>query len=277
MDGKEVARRVRAEVADRAQALSQAGAAPGLSVVLVGDDPASHVYVGRKEKAALKAGIRGATHRLPESATTEEVLALVQSLNDDPTVHGILVQLPLPRAVDTDLVLDAVHPSKDVDGFHPANAGLLASGLDAIAPCTPSGIMRILEEYGVDCNGKDAVVIGRSRIVGRPMAALLTNANATVTLCHSRTHDLQGHARRADILIVAVGRPEMVTADWVKPGAVVIDVGINRTDEGTLVGDVDYASVEPIAGHLTPVPGGVGPMTIATLLSNTCLLAERGG
>lgn len=277
MDGKEVARRVRAEVADRATASARAGVIPGLSVILVGDDPASHVYVGRKEKAAAKAGIHGTTHRLPETASTAEVLTQVRALNDDPSVHGILVQLPLPKAVDTEAVLDAVEPAKDVDGFHPVNAGRLASGLDAIAPCTPSGIMRLLREYGVDCAGKDAVIIGRSRIVGRPMAALLTNANATVTLCHSRTQDLQSHARRADILIVAVGRPEMVTADWVKPGAVVIDVGINRTAEGGLVGDVDYASVLGVAGHLTPVPGGVGPMTIATLLSNTCILAERVG
>ena len=277
MDGKEVARRVRAEVAQRASACAQSGVTPGLSVILVGDDPASQVYVGRKEKAASKAGINSKTHRLPDTATTDEVLALVSSLNADSSVHGILVQLPLPKAIDTELVLDSVHPSKDVDGFHPGNAGLLASGLDAIAPCTPSGIMRILKEYGVECSGKDAVVIGRSRIVGRPMAALLTNANATVTLCHSRTADLRAHARRADILVVAVGRPEMVTADWVKPGAVVIDVGINRTAEGTLVGDVDYNSVAGVAGHLTPVPGGVGPMTIATLLSNTCILAERVG
>lgn len=277
MDGKEVAKRVRAEVADRAAARALSGVSPGLSVVLVGDDPASHVYVSRKEKAAAKAGIRGRTHRLPETATTAEVLGLVASLNSDETVHGILVQLPLPGGIDTEAVLDAVRPDKDVDGFHPANAGMLASGLDAIAPCTPSGIMRMLAEYGVDCSGKDAVIIGRSRIVGRPMAALLTNANATVTLCHSRTQDLRAHARRADILIVAVGRPEMVTADWVKPGAVVVDVGINRTDDGRLVGDVHYASVLSVAGHLTPVPGGVGPMTIATLLSNTCVLAERVG
>ncbi len=277
MDGKEVARRVRAEVAERSAKRAQAQGAPGLAVVLVGDAPASHVYVGRKEKAAAKAGIQGTTHRLPESASTDEVLALVAKLNADDAVHGILVQLPLPQGVDTERVLDSVLPSKDVDGFHPANAGLLASGLDAIAPCTPSGIMRMLDEYGVDCSGKDAVVIGRSRIVGRPMAALLTNANATVTICHSRTADLRAHARRADILIVAVGRPEMVTADWVKPGAVVVDVGINRTEAGTLVGDVDFASVAKVAGHLTPVPGGVGPMTIATLLSNTCDLAERAG
>jgi methylenetetrahydrofolate dehydrogenase (NADP+)/methenyltetrahydrofolate cyclohydrolase len=277
MDGKEVARRVRAEVAERAAALRARGIVPGLAVVLVGDDPASHVYVGRKEKAAAKAGIAGATHRLPAEVSTADVLATVEALNGDPAVHAILVQLPLPSQVDTEAVLDAVAPAKDVDGFHAVNAGRLASGIDAIAPCTPAGIMRMLREHGVECSGKDAVIIGRSRIVGRPMAALLTNAHATVTICHSRTADLAAHARRADILVVAVGRPEMVTGDWVKPGAVVIDVGINRTESGGLVGDVDYESVCEVASLVTPVPGGVGPMTIATLLANTCRLAEGGG
>jgi methylenetetrahydrofolate dehydrogenase (NADP+)/methenyltetrahydrofolate cyclohydrolase len=277
MDGKAVARRVREEVAERASALRARGIVPGLAVVLVGDDPASLVYVGRKEKAAVKAGIVGTTHPLPAEVSTADVLSLVETLNGDPAVHAILVQLPLPSQVDTEAVLDAVTPAKDVDGFHAVNAGRLASGIDAIAPCTPVGIMRMLEEYDIDCSGKDAVIIGRSRIVGRPMAALLTNAHATVTICHSRTADLPGHARRADILIVAVGRPEMVKGDWVKPGAVVIDVGINRTEAGGLVGDVDYESVSGVASLVTPVPGGVGPMTIATLLANTCRLAEGGG
>jgi len=211
---------------------------------------------------------------MPASTPQEAILQKIGELNEDPAVHGILVQLPLPGGVDSDVVLDAIDPAKDVDGFHPVNMGRLAAGLDGIAPCTPKGIMRLLAEYDVPISGRTAVVIGRSRIVGRPMASLLTTASATVTLCHSRTRNLEAHAREADILVAAVGRPEMVTGEWVKPGAVVIDVGINRLPDGRLVGDVDMESVMGVAGLVTPVPGGVGPMTVAMLLSNTCTLAE---
>ena len=273
IDGKAVAAKVRVEVAERAAALKAQGVQPGLAVVLVGDDPASQTYVRFKERACEKAGIASTTHRLSGDTPQAGILEVVSALNGDPAVHGILVQLPLPAGIDTDAVLDAISPEKDVDGFHPVNMGRLSAGLDAIAPCTPKGIMRLLEEYDVPLSGKDAVVLGRSRIVGKPIAALLTNANATVTLCHSRTRDQREVSLRADVLVAAVGIPGLVTRDWVKPGAVVIDVGINRLDDGRLVGDV-AEDVLDTAGLLTPVPGGVGPMTVAMLLSNTCTLAE---
>jgi methylenetetrahydrofolate dehydrogenase (NADP+) / methenyltetrahydrofolate cyclohydrolase len=276
LDGKAIAQKVRQEVAQGAADFKQKyGRAPGLNVVLAGDDPASVVYVRNKEKAAAEAGIAGFVHRLPESVSEAELLALVRNLNEDPAVDGILVQLPVPDQVRTGAVLDTIEPRKDVDGFHPVNVGMLWSGGDALVPCTPRGILRLIAEAGAELKGARAVVVGRSNIVGKPVAALLLAGHATVTLAHSRTRDLPGVCREADILVVAVGRAKMVQADWVKPGAVVLDVGMNRDEAGKLCGDVDFASVEPVAGSITPVPGGVGPMTIAMLLENTLLAARR--
>jgi methylenetetrahydrofolate dehydrogenase (NADP+)/methenyltetrahydrofolate cyclohydrolase len=267
-------------------ALRERGITPGLTVVLVGDDPASAVYVGAKEKASREAGMAGETIRLPATISQAQLLALVDQLNADPAVHGILVQMPLPRQIDPDTVISRIRPDKDVDGFHPVNVGKVLIGqTDGFAPCTPSGVQRMLVHYNVETRGADCVVIGRSTIVGKPMAALMVQsgegADATVTVCHSRTRDLASHTRRADILIVAAGKPRMITADMVKPGAVVIDVGMNRipdasTKSGTrLVGDVDFESVRKVASLITPVPGGVGPMTIAMLLRNTVRAAQR--
>jgi methylenetetrahydrofolate dehydrogenase (NADP+)/methenyltetrahydrofolate cyclohydrolase len=286
IDGTALARKIRAEVATDVAALRARGVTPGLSVVLVGDDPASAVYVGAKEKASREAGMAGETIRLPASTSQAELLALVEQLNQDERVHGILVQMPLPRQIDPDTVIRHIRPDKDVDGFHPVNVGKLLIGYtDGFAPCTPAGVQRMLVEYGVETRGANVVVIGRSTIVGKPMAALMmqsgAGADATVTVCHSRTRDLASHTRNADILIVAAGRPRMVTADMVKPGAVVIDVGMNRiadatTKSGTrLVGDVDFEGVRQVASLITPVPGGVGPMTIAMLLRNTVRAAQR--
>jgi len=270
IDGKSIAAALRAEVAARVAALPYR---PGLAVVLVGDDPASAVYVRSKDRAAHQAGIDAHTIRLPADTTEPALLAQIARLNADRAVDGILVQLPLPETIRTEAVIDAIDPAKDVDGFHPVNAGLLASGRAGLVPCTPKGVMRLLASAGVPTVGARALVLGRSTIVGRPMAALLTGADATVTLAHSRTRDLPAECRRADILVAATGRPEMVRADWVKPGATIIDVGINRLPDGRLVGDVAYAEVLPLAGAITPVPGGVGPMTIACLLENTVLAA----
>jgi methylenetetrahydrofolate dehydrogenase (NADP+)/methenyltetrahydrofolate cyclohydrolase len=286
INGAELAKKIRAEVAADVVALREKGVVPGLTVVLVGEDPASAVYVGAKEKASREAGMAGETIRLAASTTQAQLLALVEQLNQDDHVHGILVQMPLPRQIDPDTVIRHIRPDKDVDGFHPVNVGKLLIGhTDGFAPCTPAGVQRMLVEYGVETKGADVVVIGRSTIVGKPMAALMMQAgpgaDATVTVCHSRTRDLASHTRRADILIVAAGRPRMVTAGMVKPGAVVIDVGMNRiadatTKSGTrLVGDVDFESVRQVASLITPVPGGVGPMTIAMLLRNTVRAAQR--
>ena len=286
IDGAGLARSIRVEVAAEVAALVARGVVPGLVVVLVGADPASAVYVAAKEKASREAGMAGETIRLPVDTTQAELLALIERLNADDTVHGILVQMPLPRHIDPDTVIRHVRPDKDVDGFHPVNVGKLLIGhTDGFAPCTPAGVQRMLLAYGVETRGADCVVIGRSTIVGKPMAALLmqagAGADATVTVCHSRTRDLAAHTRRADILIVAAGRARMVTADMVKPGAVVIDVGMNRiadptTKSGTrLVGDVDFDGVRRVASLITPVPGGVGPMTIAMLLHNTVRAAAR--
>jgi len=276
IDGKAVAAALRAELAARVAALPYR---PGLAVVLVGDDAASAVYVRAKDRAAQQAGIAAQTIRLPADTTEPALLAQIARLNADRAVDGILVQLPVPRGIRTEAVIDAIDPAKDVDGFHPVNAGLLASGRAGLVPCTPKGIMRLLAAAGVALSGARALVLGRSTIVGRPMAALLLAADATVTIAHSRTADLPAECRRADILIAATGRPEMVRADWVKPGATVIDVGINRLPDGRLVGDVAFAEVFPVAAAITPVPGGVGPMTIACLLENTVLAAaaRRGG
>ncbi|MBP9202590.1 MAG: bifunctional 5,10-methylenetetrahydrofolate dehydrogenase/5,10-methenyltetrahydrofolate cyclohydrolase [Kofleriaceae bacterium] len=268
LDGAALAATVRAEVATRAAALRARGHAPTLAVVLVGDDPASAVYVKAKTRAALEAGVDPVDHRLPASTSQAELLALVATLNADPSVDGILVQLPLPRGLDTDAVIAAIDPAKDVDGLHPINLGLLAQGRPRFVPCTPRGCMHLLAHAGVDLTGARAVVLGRSVLVGKPMALLLTNSNATVTLCHSHTRGLADEVRRATVVIAAIGRPHMVEASWIADGAVVIDVGINRTGDGKLVGDVAPAAVERAAA-VTPVPRGVGPMTIACLLENT--------
>ncbi|PYP75550.1 MAG: bifunctional 5,10-methylene-tetrahydrofolate dehydrogenase/5,10-methylene-tetrahydrofolate cyclohydrolase [Gemmatimonadetes bacterium] len=286
MDGALLAQKVRTEVAADVAALRQRGVVPGLTVVLVGDDPASAVYVGGKEKASREAGMAGETIRLPATTSQAELLALVERLNADDSVHGILVQMPLPKQIDPDTVINHILPQKDVDGFHPVNVGKLLIGhTDGFVPCTPAGIQRLLGEYAVRTTGAECVVIGRSTIVGKPMAALMIQsgplADATVTLCHSRTRDLAAHTRRADILIVAAGRTRLVTAEMVKPGAVVIDVGMNRIDDPTsrtgtrLVGDVDFDGVRRVASLITPVPRGVGPMTIAMLLRNTVRAAQR--
>ncbi len=268
LDGKQLAAAVRAEVAARVATLSYR---PGLTVVLVGDDPASRVYVKSKDKAATDAGLHARTLRLPATTTEAELLRVVRELNDDPEVDGILVQLPLPGALKASeqAVIDALDPAKDVDGLTVTNAGRLANNMPGLVPCTPKGSMKLLALSGVVLKGARAVVLGRSVLVGRPVAALLTSADATTTIAHSRTRDLAGECRSADILVAAVGRPEMVPGEWVKPGAVVIDVGINRLEDGRLVGDVAYESCAAVASAITPVPGGVGPMTIACLLENT--------
>ena len=271
IDGRALALKVRAEVAADVAAF---GAPVCLATILVGDDPASHVYVGSKHKASHEAGIESRDHRFPAATPEPEILDLIAELNADEGVDGILVQLPLPDHMDEPTVLRAVEPAKDVDGFHPLNAGLLYLGEPFLTPATPSGVMVMLAEHGVELKGKDAVVIGRSEIVGKPMAMMLLAEHATVTICHSRTADLEEHARRADILVAAVGRERLVTVDMVKPGAVVIDVAMNRNADGKLVGDVDPA-VSEVASLMTPVPGGVGPMTIAMLLRNTLTAAQH--
>jgi methylenetetrahydrofolate dehydrogenase (NADP+)/methenyltetrahydrofolate cyclohydrolase len=274
IDGKAVSARVRAEVkADVESFVTEHGTSPGLATVLVGDDPASHVYVGNKIKACEEAGIRSIHHGIPADTSQADLLGLVADLNTDDSVDGILVQMPLPDGLDPDPVIAAIDPSKDVDGLTATSAGLLAQGRPGLVSCTPQGVMELLRVAGAEVSGADAVVVGRSILVGRPMAALLTNASATVTVCHSRTRDLAGVCSRADILIAAVGSPGMVKGDWVKPGATVIDVGINRTEHG-LVGDVEFDGASERAGAITPVPGGVGPMTIALLLRNTLTAAQ---
>ncbi len=276
LDGKKMSAEIRTAIKEKVVLLKEKGIVPGLAVILVGDNPASKVYVGQKEKGCLEAGFASFLHRMPETTSQEELLALIDKLNADKTVHGILVQLPLPRQIDPDTVLAAIRPEKDVDGFHPVNIGRLVAGLPASEPCTPKGILRLLKSTGIPLAGKEAVVIGRSNIVGKPVALMLLAESATVTICHSKTADLAEHARRADILVAAIGKPRFVTADMVKEGAVVIDVGINRLEEG-LVGDVDYEPVAEKASWITPVPGGVGPMTIAMLLENTLEQAEKAG
>ena len=288
MDGVAVAAAVREDVKRDVAELAALGIVPGLTVVLVGDDAASAVYVRSKEKTSKELGMKGETIRLPATTPQADLEALIDRLNADPTVHGILVQSPLPEHMDEHTIVRRISPHKDVDGFHPVNVGKLLIGeADGFAPCTPAGVQELLVRYGVDTSGKDAVVIGRSTIVGKPMAALLmqagVGANCTVTVCHSRTRDLASHTRRADIVIAAIGRPEAITGDMLRPGAVVIDVGINRVpDESAsrgyrIVGDVHFASARQVAALLTPVPGGVGPMTIAMLLRNTVRAARRAG
>lgn len=274
IDGRAVAKAFKEEVAQRAQAMIAQGVTPHLAVVLVGEDPASQVYVRNKENGCKKAGIRSTVIRLEENCTQEALEETVRRLNADESVDGILVQLPLPRHLDEASVLRLIDPDKDVDGFHAMNSGRLMNGQPGFVPCTPLGVMELLRHYGIDPAGKRAVVIGRSNIVGKPMAMLLLAANATVTICHSRTQNLAEITRQADILVAAVGRANFVTADMVKPGAAVIDVGINRVD-GKLVGDVDFDAVSQAAGYITPVPGGVGQMTIAMLLANTLEAAQK--
>lgn len=276
IDGKAVAAEVRAAVAREVSELVESGArAPALATVLVGEDPASQVYVAGKHRACEEVGIQSLHHQLSEHASQTELLELVTALGGDEQVDGILVQLPLPSHLDPAAIVAAIDPSKDVDGLTPVNAGLLAAGSPGLVPCTPAGVIELLDRAGVALDGSEAVVVGRSTLVGRPVAALLLDRNATVTIAHSRTPDLPGVCRRADVLIAAVGRPGLIGVEHVKPGATVIDVGINRTDAG-LVGDVDAVAVEGVAGALTPVPGGVGPMTIAMLLKNTLHAARRG-
>jgi methylenetetrahydrofolate dehydrogenase (NADP+) / methenyltetrahydrofolate cyclohydrolase len=275
IDGKAFAAGLRARVGELVPAFQAAsGRVPGLAVVLVGEDPASAVYVRSKGKQTREAGMESFEHKLPAETTQETLIALVDQLNSDPAVDGILVQLPLPKHIDEQAVLLRINPDKDVDGFHPVNAGRLATGLEGFVPCTPLGCLMLLEDRLGDLTGLDAVVIGRSNIVGKPMAALLTKASATVTLVHSRTRNLPHYLKHADIVVAAVGRAHFVKGEWLKPGATVIDVGINRTETG-LVGDVDFDSAASVAGAITPVPGGVGPMTIACLLRNTLVAAHR--
>ena len=274
IDGKALAAQVRAEVKSKVAALAQRGIRPGLAVVLAGDDPASKVYVRNKTRACEEVGLRSQQIDYPASVTQEELMACIRKLNADPAVHGILVQLPLPKHIDAARVLQAVSPEKDADGFHTESMGALVAGTPRFVPCTPAGVMRMLEHAQVPLAGRRAVVVGRSNIVGKPVALLLLQKDATVTICHSKTRDLEALAAQADILVAAIGRPKLVTARMVKPGACVIDVGINRMPDGSLAGDVDYAAVKDVAGWITPVPGGVGPMTIAMLLEN-CLLAAQ--
>lgn len=276
IDGNALSRQLRNEVAARTAALKDRGISPGLAVVLVGDNPASQVYVRNKVKACEDVGFHSVLEKYDASMTEEQLLARVQALNNDPSIHGILVQLPLPKHIDDHKVIEAISPLKDVDGFHVASAGALMVGQVGFKACTPYGCMKMLESIGMkDLRGKHAVVIGRSNIVGKPMAMMLLAANATVTVCHSGTADLAAMTRQADVVVAAVGKRNVLTADMVKPGAVVIDVGMNRNDEGKLCGDVDFEGVKQVAGYITPVPGGVGPMTITMLLVNTLEAAER--
>lgn len=279
IDGKAVAAELRAGIAREVATLkAERGLVPGLHVVLVGEDPASKVYVASKEKLAAEIGMNSVAHRLPAETTEAQLLAKLAELNADDSVDGILVQLPLPKHIDTGRIIDAIDPAKDVDGLHPINAGLLAGGKNGLVPCTPLGSMLLLKQALPSLSGLDAVVIGRSELVGRPVAQLLLQADCTVTIAHSRTRDLPAVVRRADIVVAAVGRPRMIKGDWIKPGATVIDVGINRLPDGKLTGDVDFAEAVQVAGAITPVPGGVGPMTIACLLRNTltAFRARRG-
>lgn len=283
IDGVAIAKQVRADVARDAAALMARGVTPGLTVVLVGDDPASAVYVRAKEKACIEAGMNGKTIRLPAETSQADLLALIDQLNADKTVHGILVQMPVPKHIDPQAVILRISAEKDVDGFHPVNVGRVWIGeKNGFAPCTPAGVMVMLEKAGVNVMGQNVVILGRSNIVGKPMVSLMVAASATVTVCHSKTRDLPSVVRGADILIAAIGKPEFVKGDMVKPGAVVIDVGINRVDDPTnakgyrIVGDVDFAAVSQVASKISPVPGGVGPMTIAMLLKNTVRAATQG-
>ncbi|HET8746753.1 MAG TPA: bifunctional methylenetetrahydrofolate dehydrogenase/methenyltetrahydrofolate cyclohydrolase FolD [Ramlibacter sp.] len=275
IDGNALAQQIRAEVSGRTAALKAKGIQPHLAIILVGEDPASQVYVKHKAADSEQTGLKATLERFPATMSEADLLARIHALNEDPSVHGILVQLPIPRHMDTHKVIEAISPAKDVDGFHVASAGALMVGQPGFWPCTPYGCLKMLDSIGYELKGKHAVVIGRSNIVGKPMAMMLLGRDATVTICHSRTKDLGAITRQADVVVAAVGKRNVLTADMVKPGAVVIDVGMNRNDEGKLCGDVDFAGVKEVAGWITPVPGGVGPMTRAMLLVNTITAAER--
>jgi methylenetetrahydrofolate dehydrogenase (NADP+)/methenyltetrahydrofolate cyclohydrolase len=274
LDGKKLSQKIRQQVKEEAEKLKAEGITPGLAVILVGNDPASQVYVGMKAKACKESGIYSIVHEFPETITEKELLDTIERINQNPNIHGLLIQLPLPKHIDTTKVLEAVDPAKDVDGFHPYNVGRLVAGLDSFAPCTPLGVMELFKEYNIDVKGLDACVVGASNIVGKPMQALLLNEFATVDICHIETKDLKAHTKRADIVIVGVGKINLITEDMVKDGAIVVDIGINRTEDGKLVGDVDFENVSKKASYITPVPGGVGPMTIAMLLKNTIKAAK---
>nr|WP_251047863.1 bifunctional methylenetetrahydrofolate dehydrogenase/methenyltetrahydrofolate cyclohydrolase FolD [Planococcus sp. ISL-109] len=276
IDGKAVSREIKEQVQQRVEKLKANGITPGLSVILVGDDSASQTYVKNKKKTCESLGMRSDLHLYPESLSEQELLAKIDELNKDPEIHGILVQLPLPKHIDEFKIITAIDPSKDVDGFHPISVGNLMIGKDTFLPCTPHGVMRLLAHYGIDPAGKHAVVIGRSNIVGKPIGQLLLQKDATVTYCHSKTANLQAMTKQADIIIAAIGRAKFIGAEHIKEGAVVIDVGMNRDEAGKLCGDVDFEAVRPHASFITPVPGGVGPMTIAMLMENTVLSAEKG-
>ena len=275
LDGKLMSDELRVRIAERVAALKEKGVHPGLAVILVGEDPASQIYVRNKEKGCEQVGMHSIAIRLPAETTQSELEGHIRALNADASIHGILVQLPLPRHLDEAAALAVIAPEKDVDGFHVQNAGKLLNGLEGVVACTPKGALEMIRRTGVDLSGKEAVVVGRSNIVGKPMAMLLLQQNCTVTMCHSRTADLAAHTRRADVLVAAVGKAKFITADMVKPGAIVIDVGINRLADGKVVGDVDFDAVKEVAGWVTPVPGGVGRMTITMLLENTVEAAER--
>lgn len=275
LDGKAVAAKVLAAVKAEVETLRARGITPTLAVVLVGEDPGSKIYVGRKRAACQEVGIAARDYLCPQGLPETDLLALIRELNRDPGVHGILVQLPLPGGLDEGRVLDAMDPAKDVDGFHPYNLGRLLAGSPTVVPCTPAGVMEILDHYGIEVKGMEAVIVGRSRIVGKPLAHLLLGRHATVSICHTRTRDLAAHTRRAEILAVAAGRPQVITGEMIRPDAVVVDVGINRLPSGKLVGDVEFDSASQRASAITPVPGGVGPMTVAMLMRNTLLAAKR--
>ncbi|OQX74156.1 MAG: bifunctional methylenetetrahydrofolate dehydrogenase/methenyltetrahydrofolate cyclohydrolase [Campylobacteraceae bacterium 4484_4] len=275
LDGKALAKQIRAEVADEIRELKTKGVTPGLAVVLVGDDPASHTYVKMKERACEEAGIYSIVHKMPDDISQEKILETISMMNANPNIDGILIQLPLPKHIDTTKVLQAVSPQKDVDGFHPFNVGNLVLDLECFAPCTPLGVIRLLDHYDIDIKGLDACIVGASNIVGKPMMHLLLNRFATVDICHIYTRELASHTKRADLLIVGVGKVNLITEEMVKEGAIVIDIGINRLENGRLTGDVDFENVAPKCSSITPVPGGVGPMTIAMLLENTLKAARK--
>ena len=275
MDGKKLSSKIKEKVKKDVEELKKKGITPGLAVILVGDDPASHTYVGMKSKACKETGIYSVVHEFPESISEKELLSTIDMINENPNIHGLLIQLPLPKHIDTTKILERVSPKKDVDGFHPYNMGRLVEGLDTFAPCTPLGVMELFKEYDIELKGKDVCVVGASNIVGKPMWALLVNAWATVDICHIETKDLKAHTKRADIVIVGVGKPNLITEDMVKEGVIVVDIGINKLPDGKLVGDVDFENVSKKASYITPVPGGVGPMTIAMLLKNTVKAAKN--
>ena len=275
IDGKKLSKKIESNVAKEVEKLEAQGVVPGLAVVLVGDDPASHTYVSMKEKSCKNVGFYSIVHKMPDTITQDEIIETLEMMNKNPRIDGILVQLPLPKHIDTTKILEVIDPAKDVDGFHPYNMGRVVENLDAFAPCTPVGVMEMFKEYNIDLEGKDVCVVGASNIVGKPMAALLLNENATVTITHIYTKDLASHTKKADIVIVGVGAPSLIKEDMIKEGAVVIDIGINRLESGKLVGDVDFENVSKKCSYITPVPGGVGPMTIAMLLQNTLKSAKR--